>query len=154
VDAAAEAGVEWLVNSSLPEDMPFRAFVEKAETMKYAREVAKRLGLKNVSIQYAKPILNPKDGVVEFRWSTIDENTYLPPIATQSDLGPIVKNVLQKPEEWKDAEIPIVGEALTLPQMAEIYGKVYNVPTRAVFLDSAPQEAVFEQWVDMHRNFK
>lgn len=24
---------------------------------------------------YMKPVINPKDGVVEFRWSTIDENT-------------------------------------------------------------------------------
>lgn len=48
VDAARDAGVEWLVYSSLPQGFPFRSFEEKANVAKYAREVAKVSGLKNI----------------------------------------------------------------------------------------------------------
>ncbi|KAH8103432.1 hypothetical protein BXZ70DRAFT_729756 [Cristinia sonorae] len=147
VDAAAEAGVEWLVYSSMPEGNPFRAFVEKSNVMKYAREVTKRSQLKNVFVEVGaymsnsqgnKPVLNPADGVVEFTWIAIDAQTYLPLISTDTDLGPIVKAVLQNPDEWNDAEIPVVADPLTVTQMAEVYSKVYNVPTRVKFLEHAP----------------
>lgn len=71
VDAAAEAGVEWLVYSGLPDNMPFRAFVEKANVMKYAREVAKKSGLKNIFVEvrfqmcvYLKVTVNNGDSLV------------------------------------------------------------------------------------------
>lgn len=53
IDAAAEAGVEWLIFSSCPEGMPARVWREKANAMAYAREVAKRPGaiLKNVFVE-------------------------------------------------------------------------------------------------------
>lgn len=102
VDAAAESHVQYLVLSVLPEGMPARAYVEKARAMHYAREVAKRSSLKPIFVQviqtiylHLKPIANivlqmgwymsgfssymspvpASDGVMEFRWSTIDENT-------------------------------------------------------------------------------
>ncbi|THH27999.1 hypothetical protein EUX98_g6189 [Antrodiella citrinella] len=163
VDAAVEAGVEWLVYSALPENMPFRAFEEKAKVMKYAREVGKTSNLKPIFVQlgyymsnfvFSKPVLNPSDGFVEFRWPVLDAQTYFPLIATQSDLGPIVKAVFQNLEEYKGVEIPIVGETLTLTQVAEIYGKVYNVPTRAVYLPGAPAQELFPGWTQMHAAFK
>ncbi|TCD70551.1 hypothetical protein EIP91_002897 [Steccherinum ochraceum] len=162
VDAAAEAGVEWLVFSSLPDNMPFRAFVDKANVMKYAREIARKSSMKNVFVELGyymsnslwNPPVQAADGVVEFRWSTIDEKTYLPLIATQTDLGPILKAILEDPAKWEDTEIPIVGETLTVPQIAEIYGRVRNVPTRAVFLHHIPLETSFDGWIDMHRDFK
>lgn len=78
----------------------------------------------------------------------------MPLIATQTDVGPILKVILDDPTQWEDAEIPIVGETLTVPQIAEIYGRVRNVPTRAVFLDHIPLENSFNGWIDMHRGFK
>lgn len=74
----------------------------------------------------------------------------MPLISTQTDIGPIVKAILEKPDEWNDTEIPIVGDVLTTPQMAEIYGKVYGVPTRAVFLG----EAGGGRLVEMYKTFK
>ena len=51
VDAAVEAGAEWFIWSGSPEGVPVRAWSEKAATMQYAREVAKKTGLKNVFVQ-------------------------------------------------------------------------------------------------------
>lgn len=60
VDAAAAAGVEWLVYSSLPENMPFRAFVEKTNVVKHAREVATKSNMKNIFVEvrrYGQPLV-------------------------------------------------------------------------------------------------
>lgn len=57
VDAVASVGVEWLVFSSLPEGMPFRAFQEKSSVMRYAREIGKRTGLKNIFVEVCLPSL-------------------------------------------------------------------------------------------------
>lgn len=56
IDAAAEAGVEWLIFSASPEGMPARAWMEKAGAMVHAREVAKRPGatLKNVFVEVCR----------------------------------------------------------------------------------------------------
>ena len=51
VDAAVEAGAEWFVWSGCAEGVALQAWEEKAATMQYAREVAKKTGLKNVFVQ-------------------------------------------------------------------------------------------------------
>lgn len=51
VDAAAEAQVQYVVLSVLPEGVPARAYVEKARAMRYAREVAARTALKPIFVQ-------------------------------------------------------------------------------------------------------
>lgn len=50
IDTAAESGVEWLVLSTLPEGMPARAYIEKSNAAKYAREVARRSSLKPIFV--------------------------------------------------------------------------------------------------------
>lgn len=50
VDAAAQSGVEYLVMSVLPADMPSRAYIEKSNAMAYAREVAKKTQLKPIFV--------------------------------------------------------------------------------------------------------
>lgn len=62
----------------------------------------------------------------------------VPLVDTATDTGPLVKGILQNPEEWSDEEIPVVGDPLTIPQVAEIYSKVYNVPTKVTFLETSP----------------
>ncbi|KAH8103433.1 hypothetical protein BXZ70DRAFT_1005853 [Cristinia sonorae] len=164
VDAAAEAGVEWLIYSALPEGNPFRACVEKSNVMKYARDVAKTSQLKNIFVelgaymsnyQNQRPVLNPIDGVVEFTHVAIDENTYYPLVSTDTDLGPVIKAILQNPDEWNDVEIPVVGDPLTVHQMAEVYSKVYSVPTRVVFLDHFPEKTPLTSIMeDLNRSLK
>ena len=63
-------------------------------------------------------------------------------VYTITDLGPVVKAILAGPEEWLDDEIPIVGDALRLPDIAATYSKVLNVPARAVFVESHPLLAI------------
>jgi len=152
IDVAAASGVEWLLFSSLPEGMPARAYIEKSNAAKYAKEVAKTTNLKPIFVQmgwymtgfsgYMRPTLNTLDGFVEFRWSVVDENTKFPLVSALTDLGPVVKAILENPIEYIGAEIPIVGEVLTIPQVAETYAKVTGQPARAVFVDHIPQEDI------------
>lgn len=118
-----------------------------------------------------KPVLNPADGFVEFIWSTIDPTTkrklgsplvflhlvltpiLVPLVSALTDLGPIVKAVLEDPNEWEGMEIPIVGDVLTIPEVAETYTKVTGQPARAVFVHHIPQEAI-PQWIARHKGYK
>lgn len=76
----------------------------------------------------------------------------VPLVVAQTDVGPILKAILEDPVKWQDVVLPIVTETLTLAQIVEIYGRVRNVPTRAVFLDHA--ENMPAEWIDMLRNIK
>jgi len=163
IDAAVDAGVEYVVMSVLPANMPARAYIEKSTAMEYAKEVSSRSSLKPIFVQmgwymtgfsnYMKPSVNEKDGYVEFVWSTIDGNTLFPLVSAYTDLGPIVKAILENPEKWVNLEIPVVGDVLTIPQVAETYSKVTGQPARAVFVDHVPQEAI-PQWVNRHKGYK
>lgn len=162
VDAAEESEVKWLVMSVLPSGVPARAYEEKARAMQYAREVARKGRIRPIFVQmgwymtgfsgYMKPEVNAVDGVTEFRWSTIREDTLLP-LVDPEDLGPVVRAILENPEEWADVEVPVVGDVLTIPQVAQIYSDVTQRPARAVFADHVPQESI-PQWVERHRAYR
>lgn len=51
IDASSKSGVRYIVLSTLPEGMPARAYLEKSNAMQYARETAKRSGLKAIFVQ-------------------------------------------------------------------------------------------------------
>ena len=120
---------------------------------------------------YMKPVVNPIDGVAEFRWSTITERTLckysfpplyrkifltsriLVPLIDPADLGPVVRALLATPEAWDGAEVPVVGDVLTIPQVAEIYTEVTGNPARAVFVAHVPQEGI-PQWTERHRAYR
>ena len=70
-----------------------------------------------------------------------------------TDLGPVVRAILDNPAEWADAEVPVVGEVLTIPQVARIYSEVTGKPARAVFVDHVPQESI-PQWVARHSAYR
>ncbi|TCD66608.1 hypothetical protein EIP91_001117 [Steccherinum ochraceum] len=163
IDSAVECGVQYLVLSALPAGMPARAYIAKSNAMEYAKQISEKSDLKPIFVQmgwymsgfsgYMKPIVNPEDGVVEFRWSTIDDKTYFPLVSALTDLGPVVKAILENPEQWINVEIPVVGDVLTIPQVAEVYSRVTGQPARAVFLDHVPQEAI-PQWISRHKGYK
>ncbi|THH28820.1 hypothetical protein EUX98_g5378 [Antrodiella citrinella] len=163
IDAAVESGVEYLVLSALPAGMPARAYISKSNAMEYAKEVGKRSNLKSIFVQmgwymtgfsgYMKPVVNPSDGVVEFRWSTIDDKTYFPLVSALTDLGPVVKAILEDPEPWINVEIPVVGDVLTISQVADAYSRVTGQPARAISVDRIPQE-IIPQWIARHKGYK
>jgi len=163
IDVAAECNVEYLVLSALPAGMPARAYVAKSNAMEYAKEVGKKSSLKSIFVQmgwymtgfsgYMKPVISPLDGVVEFRWSTVDEETCFPLVSALTDLGPVVKVILEDPEPWVNIEIPVVGDVLTIPQVADTYARVTGQPSRAVFMDHVPQENI-PQWSARHKGYK
>ncbi|EKM49561.1 uncharacterized protein PHACADRAFT_214123 [Phanerochaete carnosa HHB-10118-sp] len=99
-----------------------------------------------------EPIVNPVDGFTEFRWSTINERTLFP-LVDPTDLGPLVRAILEDPSEWANAEVPAVGEVLTIPQVAEVYSEVTGQSARAVFVDHVPQETI-PQWLERHRAYR
>ena len=69
VDAAAEAGVEWLVMSTLPEGVPARAYEEKARAAAYAREVAQKGRVKPIFVQVRLLLVIRKLWTEGFRWA-------------------------------------------------------------------------------------
>ncbi|GJF00695.1 NAD(P)-binding protein [Phanerochaete sordida] len=162
VDAARESEVRWLVMSVLPEGVPARAYEEKARAMRYAREVAVKGRIEPIFVQmgwymsgfsgYMKPVVHSVDGVTEFRWSTITPDTLFP-LVDSADLGLVVRAILDSPEEWADVEVPVVGDVLTIPQVARIYSEVTGQPARAVFVDHVPQESI-PQWVARHSAYR
>ena len=77
----------------------------------------------------------------------------VPLVSATTDLGPVVRAILECPDDWVNAEIPIVGDVLTIPQVAEIYTKVTGRPARAVFVDHVPQESI-PQWIERHKGYK
>lgn len=163
IDAAAQSGVEYLVMSTLPEGMPARAYIEKSRAMAYARKVAKKTQLKPIFVHmgwymsgftnHMNPVLNPIDNVMEFRWSTIDENTFFPLVSAATDLGPVVRSILEHPDDWVGIEVPVVGDVLTAPQIAEVYSKVKGKAARAVFVDHIPQESL-PSWTERHKGYR
>ncbi|KAF8470633.1 hypothetical protein BDZ91DRAFT_791590 [Kalaharituber pfeilii] len=164
VDASVAANVELLILSTMPdigaigEASP--GFKNKVEGMRYAREVAQKTGLRVVFVQVGwyltnfveehDPKVNEEDGVVEFFMT-----------GTYTDLGPIVKAIIDHPEPYLNSEIPIVGELLTMEQIASTYQKITSQPARAINpistvtsspseipLRGAPMETILEsQWM-------
>lgn len=65
----------------------------------------------------------------------------------------MVKAILEDPGRWVGLEIPVVGEVLTIPQVAETYSEVTKQPARAVFVDSVEQENI-PQWIARHKGYK
>ena len=49
--------------------------------------------------------------------------------------------------------MPIVGEVLTIHQVAKIYSEVTGQPARAVSVDHVPQESI-PQWIERHRAYR
>lgn len=64
-----------------------------------------------------------------------------------------MKAILDNPEKWVNIEIPVVGDILTIPQVAEAYTRVTGQAARAVFVDHVPQEAI-PQWINRHRGYR
>lgn len=77
----------------------------------------------------------------------------VPLVSANTDLGSVVRAVLEDPDQWINAEIPIVGDVLTIPQVAETYMKVTGRVARAVFVDHVPQESM-PQWIERHKGYK
>jgi len=163
IDAAANAGVEYLILSTLPSGMPARAYVEKSQAMEYAKEMSKTTNLKPIFVQmgwymsgfsgYMKPAINETDGHAEFVWSTVDKDTLFPLVSAYTDLGPVVKAIPENPAKWVNVEIPVVGDVLTIPQVAKTYTEVTGHPACALFVDHVPQEQI-PQWTERHRGYK
>lgn len=120
---------------------------------------------------YMQPVVNTDDGFVEFRWSTITQQTlcrfsYLitlsshstishtvPLVSAATDLGPVVSAILEDPDKWVNTEVPVVGDVLTIPQVAAVYSNVTGQPARAVFVDHIPQESL-PSWVERHSGYR
>lgn len=77
----------------------------------------------------------------------------VPLVSANTDLGPVVRAILEDPDQWINAEIPIVGDFLTIPQVAETYTKVTGKAARAVFVGHVPQESM-PQWIERHKGYK
>ncbi|KAF8454277.1 hypothetical protein BDZ91DRAFT_786579 [Kalaharituber pfeilii] len=148
VDACVEANVELLIHSSLADMGPManrvHDFAAKSEGMKYARKIAENSGgkLKVVFVQmgwyynnffwWHPPVVNKEDGVVEFEIPGADPNAKAPWVGTYTDLGPIVKAIIDNPEPYLGREITLAGDVLNLHEIVEIYSKVTGQPTRIV----------------------
>ena len=82
-----------------------------------------------------------------------DLNYNLVPLVSEAtDLGPVFRAILEHPDEWVGTEIPVVGDVLTIPQIAEIYTNVKGKPARAVFVDHVPQESL-PSWTERHKGY-
>ena len=75
------------------------------------------------------------------------------PLVDVADLGPVVKAILANPDRWVGVEIPVVGDVLTIPQVAEAYSEITGQPARAVFVEHVEQEKI-PQWIARHRGYK
>ena len=83
-----------------------------------------------------------------------DLNYNLVPLVSEAtDLGPVFRAILEHPDEWVGTEIPVVGDVLTIPQIAEIYTNVKGKPARAVFVDHVPQESL-PSWTERHKGYR
>lgn len=51
IDAAVDAGVQYLAMSALPAGMPARAYIEKSTAMEYAKELSMETNLKPIFVQ-------------------------------------------------------------------------------------------------------
>jgi len=145
VDAAIEAKVELLVLSCLPDagELGDKSpdFFNKVKGMKYAKQKADETGLKVVYVQLGwyitnfidghDPVVHEVDGVVEFAMQGLKQDKRVPWVSTYTDLGPIVKALIDNPEPYIGKEIPIVAELLTMEEIARIYESITGQPSRA-----------------------
>ncbi|KAF8430379.1 hypothetical protein EV426DRAFT_526242 [Tirmania nivea] len=143
VDAAVEAKVGLLVLSCLPDvgELGKKSpdFVNKIEGMKYAKERATETGLRVVYVQLGwymqnfvedhDALVNPTDGVVEFQMQGLKQDKRVPWISTYTDLGPIIKALIDNPDPYIGKEIPIVAELLTMDEIASIYQSRTSSPS-------------------------
>jgi len=164
VDAAVDANVELLLLSCLPDlgklTQSYHDFANKVDGANYARQIAKATGLKVVYIQLGwyitnfihdhDPTVNEKDGFVEFFMRGLKQDKRVPWVSTYTDLGPIVKALIDNPEPYIGREIPIVAELLTMDEIASVYQNVTGQPSRAISppapeVPVSPQAGV-EEW--------
>lgn len=65
-----------------------------------------------------------------------------------------MRTILAHPDQWLDAEIPVVSEALTPPEVAAKYAKVHGVPARHVIVETLPMFEAVPKLKEMFTSFK
>lgn len=145
VNASYDANVDFLIWSSLPfvKSMDIKAYNNKNIVEQYIRK-------KNIKAVYLylgyfmtnfindfKPILKI-DGTISFSIPIVNENTKLPLIDVESDLGKIVFNILENTNKYNQEIIHVASEELKIKQIIEKYEQINK------------QKAIFEK--DLNNN--
>ncbi|KAM3578670.1 hypothetical protein VKS41_008870 [Umbelopsis sp. WA50703] len=140
-DAAKEACVKWYLWSSLPNVASesngklkhVLHFNGKYEVEEYVRQI----GLPAIYIYVAcymsnfgfLPRVKDDNGNQTLKLPEVEQGTYLDLVDAAADTGALVKAVLEDPEKYHGQRIPVVGERITVKDVAATYSKVTDVPT-------------------------
>jgi len=68
------------------------------------------------------------DGVLEF--TSVLRHDVGTPVVDIDDIGLPVATLFENPKEWAGKRVDVSSGYVTMPQLAEIYGKILNKPTR------------------------
>jgi len=70
------------------------------------------------------------DGVLEF--TSVLRSDVATPVVDIDDIGLPVATLFENPKEWAGKRVDVSSGYVTMPQLAEIWGKIINKPTRYV----------------------
>lgn len=141
-DAANESKVKWLLWSSAPscskgsggKITTVKHFDGKNEVEEYIKSIdlpftSICIGCYMSNFGTMLPLLPNDDGTQTLTIPVVKEDTYMDLVDTASDTGPLVRAILQNKDKYVGQRIPLVGDRLTLNQIAETYTKVTGKST-------------------------
>ncbi|KAJ2957881.1 hypothetical protein NQZ79_g6506 [Umbelopsis isabellina] len=171
-DAAKESHVKWVLWSSLP-----NCTKESGGKIKHVihfdgkndvEEYINSIGLPAIFIYVGcymsnfgslLPIVPNDDGSQTLSLPEVKEDTYLDLVDTAGDTGRIVRAVLQNKDKYVGQKVPVVGERLTMKQIADTFTKVTGKPTKYQPMSQDVLEKQFpylnnDEFLDMLRWFR